>query len=282
MSQEEPNPLKDFEFPKEFEVRKRKSNLPSKVVKKSFIGARKVAPISAVLALVISLTGVYFGYPVYRNYKDTDPAKDGYVSPRSPGDIVDRVVKGVVVINCIPNKGEPTLGSGWAINLKPLSNQYKSAIITNFHVISECIDGKGKLNVENTEGKTYEAVVDVIDPDNDLAKISTKLKVPYLDLSENAPWPGYWVMTVGAADGYQGSVTFGSVMNATMTEIFITANISHGNSGGPLVDNEGYVIGTNSWGMKGEQYNGAMSLDAMCAKILECKHANGKEFWAYS
>ena len=53
--------------------------------------------------------------------------------------------------------------------------------------------------------------------------------------------------------------------------------ISHGNSGGPLVDNEGNVIGTNSWRSTKEQYNGAVSLDAMCIKIMKCK---GKHFWS--
>jgi S1-C subfamily serine protease len=86
-------------------------------------------------------------------------------------------------------------------------------------------------------------------------------------------------MTYGSSDGWVGSVSFGSVMNATDTEIFITANISHGNSGGPLLDNEGKVVGTNSWNMKGEQYNGAKSLDAMCAKFLKCKYNKGKYYW---
>jgi S1-C subfamily serine protease len=66
------------------------------------------------------------------------------------------------------------------------------------------------------------------------------------------------------------------VLNATDKEILITANASRGNSGGPLIDNEGLVMGTTSWGSKKEQYNGGMSLNAMCAKILKCK---GKYYW---
>jgi serine protease Do len=54
--------------------------------------------------------------------------------------------------------------------------------------------------------------------------------------------------------------------------------LSHGNSGGPLIDNEGSVMGTTSWGSKQEQYNGAISLNAMCAKILKCK---GKYYWEW-
>jgi hypothetical protein len=52
--------------------------------------------------------------------------------------------------------------------------------------------------------------------------------------------------------------------------------VGNGNSGGPLVDNEGNVVGTNSFGQIDEQYNGAMSLNAMCVKIMECE---GDVFW---
>ena len=54
---------------------------------------------------------------------------------------------------------------------------------------------------------------------------------------------GQWVMAVGSADGYEGSVAFGNVLNVYYNDILITNNISHGNSGGPLIDNEGVVVG---------------------------------------
>jgi len=84
-------------------------------------------------------------------------------------------------------------------------------------------------------------------------------------------------MALGSADGFEGSVSFGSVLKSTDTEILITANISGGNSGGPLIDNEGLVIGTTSWESTKEQYNGAKSLNAMCEQILKC---DGKYYWA--
>jgi V8-like Glu-specific endopeptidase len=73
------------------------------------------------------------------------------------------------------------------------------------------------------------------------------------------------------------------VINTNTLEILITNNISPGSSGGPLIDNEGYVVGVTSWGLDMEQYNGAMSLDAFCAKILECKYElkGVKTWWEY-
>jgi S1-C subfamily serine protease len=127
--------------------------------------------------------------------------------------------------------------------------------------------------------RRYEVSLDILDKKNDLVKLSSTADLEPLKLAKSGPYPGYWVMTYGTADGWIGSVSIGSVMNSTDDEIFITANISHGNSGGPLLDNEGHVFGTNSWGMTGEQYNGAKSLDAMCSEILKCKYNKGKYFW---
>ena len=91
-------------------------------------------------------------------------------------------------------------------------------------------------------------------------------------------------MALGSADGYEGSVSFGNVINTNTLEILITNNISPGSSGGPLIDNEGYVVGVTSWGLDMEQYNGAMSLDAFCAKILACKYEvkGVKTWWDYN
>ena len=85
-------------------------------------------------------------------------------------------------------------------------------------------------------------------------------------------------MAVGYADGYEGSVAIGTVLNLLETEVLITNNVSSGNSGGPLVDNEGNVIGVVSWSSQDQQYNGAMSLDAMCREIIECE---GETFWEW-
>ena len=72
-------------------------------------------------------------------------------------------------------------------------------------------------------------------------------------------------------------MAFGDVLNLFGTDVLITANNSHCNSGGPLIDNEGNVVGTNTWGAEGERYNGAVSLDAMCVKIMKC---NGENHWS--
>lgn len=238
----------------------------------------RLAGVLAVIAIIFGSTGVYLGIGPYLNYKNTDPTSDGFVPPRSIQGLVDRVQASTVTVFCDYSEEDYVQGSGWAIEL-PISNQkdFPTTLITNHHVVEECLWSKGKIAVKIFSGKEFPAYIDRWDKDNDLAVIGTKAKIAPLQLSEWSPFPGYWVMAAGTADGFEGSIAFGNVLNTTDKDILITAAISHGNSGGPLVDNEGNVVGTNSWRSTAEQYNGAVSLDAMCEKIMKCE---GKYFWS--
>ena len=212
-----------------------------------------------------------------KQFSASDPRFDGYVPPRSLGDLVAVTQKSTVTVYCSLPNDRFNLGTAWALDLDTkVSKKYGTTLITNHHVIEKCIGRNASLTVAALYEEEVPAVIVKWDEKNDLAILATALSVPELALSENAPWPGYWVAAVGSADGYEGSVAFGSVLNTTDLEIFVTNNVSHGNSGGPLVDNEGAVIGVVSWGAIGEQYNGAKSLDAFCSKIIECE---GKYYW---
>ena len=240
----------------------------------------KINFIISVSTLFFLMIGLVFVWGPITQYRNTDPAIDGYVQPRSIADLVALVQDSTVSIYCeFGSKGEYDLGTGWALDIETeRESEYPTALVTNHHVIENCLNGKGEVFVEALEGEKIPAVIDNWDAENDLAIIATKLIIKPLELSPNNPSPGYWVMAVGTADGYEGSVAFGNVLNVTDTEVLITAAISSGNSGGPLVENEGKVIGTNSWSAKKEQYNGAMSLDAMCIGIMECE---GKTYWKW-
>jgi S1-C subfamily serine protease len=239
---------------------------------------KRAAGALAIIAILLGGTGVYLGIGPYLHYNNTDPTQDGFVQPRSIQGLVDRVQASTVTVFCDYSEDNYTQGSGWSIEL-PISQakKYRTTLITNHHVIKKCLDGEGEVVVKTLGGKEFSAYVDRWDIENDLAVVGTVAKVVPLQLSEWMPYAGYWVMAVGTADGFEGSVAFGNVLNTTDTDVLITAAISHGNSGGPLVDNEGNVVGTNSWGATGEQYNGAVSLDAMCARIMKCE---GKYFWS--
>jgi serine protease Do len=232
----------------------------------------------AIIATPFALGAFMLAWSPSEQFHMSNPKSDGYVQPRSVGDLVERTQESTVSVFCDISKDNFMQGTAWAIELKNgMGEKNPTTLITNHHVIKGCIGGKGKLTVAELYKKEVPAYIVKWDKENDLAVLATGLKLKPLGLSQAEPWAGYWVMALGSADGYEGSVAFGSVLNTTDEEILFTANISSGNSGGPLVDNEGLVIGTTSWGNTKGQYNGAKSLNAMCEQILKC---DGAFYWA--
>jgi S1-C subfamily serine protease len=235
----------------------------------------------AIIATPFALGAFFLAWSPAQQFSNEDPAGDGYVPPRSIERLVEKTQESTVTVICDIPGDKFAQGTAWAIDLKTSrSREFPTTLITNHHVIEDCIGNESKLTINLPFEKPRQAVLVKWDKDNDLAVIATKKKLPSLELSENTPWPGYWVMALGSADGFEGSVAFGNVLNVYNNDILITNNISGGNSGGPLIDNEGFVVGVVTWGMETEQYNGARSLDAFCAKILECQFEfDGEKTW---
>ncbi len=241
--------------------------------------------ILSIITAPLAAGAFVFSFDSSRHFSNHGPAGDGYVPPRDIGAIVDKTQASTVIVKCdVPGeKGKGAYGSGWSIDLPADKDQlrsgFSSLIVTNHHVIEDCLTyKKSKVEIAKFEGKWSAAYIIRFDEKNDLALLGAKAKIPTLTLSEWAPFPGYWTMAVGTADGYEGSVAIGTTLNLLDTEILITNNISSGNSGGPLIDNEGNVVGVVTWSSTREQYNGAKSLDAMCAVIIPCE---GKTFWKW-
>ncbi len=125
-------------------------------------------------------------------------------------------------------------------------------IVTNYHVIEDA----SSLTV-TVDGREYEAEVVGQDPATDIAllKIKPEAELAYLNLGDSdALRPGDWVMVIGSPLQLANSVSVG-VVSAKARRINITqdsslesfiqtdAAINFGNSGGPLVDLEGSVVG---------------------------------------
>ena len=214
-------------------------------------------------------------------YNASDPFKNGYVEPRDFEGIINKLEASVVTVFCDVSEDQGSQGTAFAVNLEGYTDKGKTALMTNHHVIEDCID-QGRLTIQNYDGKVFDVVIENYDPENDLALLSADIEMSYLDLTDYPPSPGFWVMSYGSADGVEGSIAIGNVLNITTdNEILITAALSQGNSGGPLIDNEGNVFGVSTAVSTTElsQYNIVGSLDRFCAVILEC---DGKDFWDWS
>jgi serine protease Do len=123
--------------------------------------------------------------------------------------------------------------------------------VTNNHVVQNA----EKVQVTTDDGKTYTAKVIGTDPKTDLALIKIDGNdFPFVKLADTPPRIGDWVLAVGNPFGLGGTVTAG-IVSARGRDIqqgpydsFIQtdAAINRGNSGGPLFNMDGEVIGINT------------------------------------
>jgi len=147
-----------------------------------------------------------------------------------------------------PNQGETmtALGSGFIIDPS-------GYIVTNNHVVENATE----VTVRLTDESVYPAKVVGVDPQTDVAllKIEADRPLPMVPLGDSDKAEvGDWVMAVGNPFGLGGTVTAGIVsargrdIDAGPYDDFlqIDASINHGNSGGPLFDMNGDVIGVNT------------------------------------
>lgn len=240
----------------------------------------KFASILAIIASSLAAGAFLLAWPASNHFFQFAPKYDGYVQPRDLGTLIDNVQKSVLTVSCEVTKKDSWLGTAWVVDPQISQEEIQgSALVTNYHVIEECLSGKGTVKVKPFEGKFEKVQILKTDKRNDLALLELNENLEILGLSEYGPWPGYWVVSLGSAAGFEGSVAIGNVLNVLSDEVLITNNISEGNSGGPLVDNEGNVVGIVSWGMdyKKEQYSGAKGLDTLCFRIIKCTYSYDSE-----
>ena len=254
-----------------------KSSGPIQAVTAAWANAHvwRVATLATIIAVALLFS--WIRGPI-EQFRISDPVTNGYVEPRGFDGIINKLKTSVVSVFCDVSKNQGSQGTGFAIELEGYTDKGITALITNHHVIEECID-QGALTIQNNDGKVFDVVLENYDPENDLALLSADVEMSYLGLTDYPPSPGFWVMSYGSADGVEGSISIGNVLNITTdNDILITAALSLGNSGGPIIDNEGNVFGVSTAVSTTElsQYNIVGSLDRFCAVLIEC---DGKDYW---
>ena len=198
---------------------------------------------------------------------------------------VDKIYNAVVYIESLKNGVAKGSGSGFVYK----TDDKYGYVLTNQHVI----DGSTEIEITNIEGGVSKATLLGEDSYSDIAvlRISKNdvLQVAELGSSEES-YLGDTVFTVGSPLGktYMGSVTKGilSGKNRTVTvssqyvmEVLqVDAALNPGNSGGPLVNINGEVIGINSLKLSQNEIEGmGFAIPIELVKTISEKLEKGEE-----
>lgn len=177
----------------------------------------------------------------------------------------------------------PRRGSGSGFIIDASGN-----ILTNHHVI----EGAERLTVKFADGRSLRATVVGSDPDTDIAliKVDADGTLPVAPLGDSSDLRvGEWVCAIGNPLAYEHTVTVGVVSyigrklfdNSLDNYIQTDAAINFGNSGGPLLNARGEVIGINA-AISSRASNIGFAVPINQARaILPQLIANGRVFRGY-
>lgn len=162
-----------------------------------------------------------------------------------------------------------SLGSAFVISAR----DGISTLVTNFHVISH-VWSEGHVGVEvRQENQTYVGTIVQVSRAEDLAALTVPVEFPILELSEGLPDIGDAVVVIGSPFGLEGSVVTGIVSAHREGYIQFSAPVSPGDSGGPVLEADGSVVGVTvskvtAHGAEGLSF--AIPVSTVCRTIADC------------
>jgi serine protease Do len=166
-----------------------------------------------------------------------EAADKGQEDPKTPRNPLERFMR----------RPPKSVGSGFLVDPK-------GYLVTNEHVVK----GATRITVRMQDGTEYRGEVVGTDSETDLAvvKVKTDKELPFVRFGDSAQTAvGDWVLAIGSPFGLDQTVTAGIISKkerqtsgGSQFQRFIQtdAAINRGNSGGPLVNLKGEVIGVNS------------------------------------
>ncbi|SCE83699.1 putative serine protease PepD [Micromonospora chaiyaphumensis] len=222
-------------------------------------GLRQVVLVSLITALLAGSLGSALTYAFLRGGGGvpTLGAQSGQApalaqrKPESLAGVAEKVLPSVVTVR-VASLGGTSEGSGFVVSAD-------GHIVTNDHVVA---GGPGKATVVFNDGSTAPGTVVGQDPESDIAVIKvTRAGLKPVEFGDSdALAVGDPVLAIGSPLSLANTVTAGivSALDRTMmagepggptryyAAIQTDAAVNHGNSGGPLVDGAGRVVGVNS------------------------------------
>ena len=212
-----------------------------------------------------------------------EPTRSLFKPPQDLEAAITTALASTVTLEC----GENSQGTAWAIalvnpvpkageSLPEVLTKLPTRLVTNHHVISDCTDNPTDVTAFVND-EAFDAYVYSWDPENDQAIVLTTAKLTPLPLSPQ-PKPGWWALSVGTPQGLAGSVSIGNITNVDGIEVIATAPMNSGNSGGPLLNAAGAVMGSTTYVSVSDAGQDpwfvSEGLPALCKRLVACAATN--------
>lgn len=203
-----------------------------------------------------------------------------FKEPADLNALIKKVGLSVVDIYCESDGGG---GTGFAIEEATTLPGYSTTIVTNFHVIEDCWETETPVTVYI--GAAFDTKLEAkfrgVDSENDLALLEIKELLTPIVSAEDYAEPGWWSMAIGnPGDNTVGETLFRYITIGHIGYVldeyynYTSATLNRGNSGGPLVNSRGELIGINSFASSGINegvWNIAVDSAILCDKLLKCE-----------
>lgn len=223
----------------------------------------------AVVALIVSVVALV-------NTNSSITQDELFTQPTNVDELIDTVSKSLVSISC-----DGSRGTGFAFSLNEGNEDYPTSVITNYHVIDDCIGNVSAMRVHHGDGynRLAEAMIYGYDEENDLAVLDISAELPTLSETEEEIRPGHWTMAIGHpvtefGETLYDSVTFGNILGTDGSYFnYTTSTLNGGNSGGPLINSRGELLGVNTQAVASTEegiWNYAISPKILCEKLYNC------------
>ncbi len=231
---------------------------------------RSAAPVAVEADGAVSITGV--------ERASTDPL---YAAPEDLREVIAQAKAFTVEVYCGDSGG-----AGWIIDTRaePLvrprfSSEYGSdfpqTVVTAEHVIRGCRSGDEPVQVWISR-KEVEAVLMNWDRERDVATIGIAADDLAAATAFTVTPDGSWAMTVGAPLDGPVVPVIGQVVRDDGVDLLMHMTVRPGNSGGPVVNTRGEVVGTLGGTVLDEETKGvtgwsyAAPVEALCERLFEC------------
>jgi S1-C subfamily serine protease len=175
-----------------------------------------------------------------------------------------KAIPSVVTVGCGSSQG-----SGFSYELRGVKG-YETTIVTNYHVIRFCaVRPNSDVEITDFEGNSLQGTLLSFDDEVDLAIIGLSEKIPPLKKAPPAQ-VGSLALAIGSPLGLDGSLALGIVSKVYPDFYQTDAALNPGNSGGPLLNIQGQVIGVNTLAIGREGLNIAYKPSLLCETLIFC------------